>query len=281
MFLAIAGSGYPLVPPTSIPLVDPRAHKVLVTYCKGWHIIPFPEVFSRHSGTCLILGDRTITSPPFQIKVGDCFRLGSVGLVVSEMRADGEADQRIDAKTLEFLKDEALAFDNSGDMATLAADEEKYGLNGGFSSVADGEYEYGDGEGGDDGEGGGGRDDCNTPVRASSVDSCGTTGYLESPECKPCAPNSNKGKNKGTTPNCSSALGSGGITPGERFVCYMCYENHDTEEDALVAPCDCKGDTRYLHVQCLQKWYQASITGKLFLFISYFLFVLGFWILPP
>ena len=32
-------------------------------------------------------------------------------------------------------------------------------------------------------------------------------------------------------------------------------------EDALVAPCDCRGDTRYLHVQCLQKWYQASITG--------------------
>ena len=26
-------------------------------------------------------------------------------------------------------------------------------------------------------------------------------------------------------------------------------------QDPLVAPCDCKGDTRYLHVQCLQKWY--------------------------
>lgn len=41
---------------------------------------------------------------------------------------------------------------------------------------------------------------------------------------------------------------------GERFVCYMCYETHDTPSDPLVAPCDCKGDTRYLHVQCLQKW---------------------------
>ena len=25
-----------------------------------------------------------------------------------------------------------------------------------------------------------------------------------------------------------------------------------------MAPCDCKGDTRYLHVQCLQKWYLSS-----------------------
>lgn len=62
-----------------------------------------------------------------QVKVGDCFRLGSVGLVVSEMRADGEVEQRIDAKTLEFLKDEALAFDTNGDLATLAADEERLG----------------------------------------------------------------------------------------------------------------------------------------------------------
>lgn len=246
---AIVGSGYPLVPPTALPLADPRAHKILVTYCKGWHIIPFPEVFSRHSGTCLILGDRTITSPPFQIKVGDCFRLGSVGLVVSEMRADGENEQRIDAKTLEFLKDEALAFDTSGDMATLAADEEKYGIDG--HSGADG---HGDGE----------ADDCNTPVRgASSMDSVGTNGYiLDTPECKPCA----------KSPN----LGSGGITPGERFVCYMCYENHDTEDDALVAPCDCKGDTRYLHVQCLQKWYQASITGNLHILFYKFLHIFCF-----
>jgi hypothetical protein len=52
-----------------------------------------------------------------------------------------------------------------------------------------------------------------------------------------------------------------GIANGEKFICYMCYETHDTAEDPLVAPCDCKGDTRYLHVQCLQKWYHSSICG--------------------
>ena len=49
---------------------------------------------------------------PFPIKLGDCFRLGSVGLVVSEMRtADGGDDQRLDNKTLQYLKDEALEFE--------------------------------------------------------------------------------------------------------------------------------------------------------------------------
>ena len=52
-----------------------------------------------------------------------------------------------------------------------------------------------------------------------------------------------------------------GITNGEKFICYMCYETHDTPEDPLVAPCECRGDTRYLHVQCLQKWYHSSVCG--------------------
>ena len=32
-----------------------------------------------------------------------------------------------------------------------------------------------------------------------------------------------------------------GIANGERFICYMCYETHDTAEDPLVAPCECRG----------------------------------------
>jgi len=40
------------------------------------------------------------------MKLGDCFRLGSVGLVVSELKtADGE-EQRLDSSIVQFLKDE-------------------------------------------------------------------------------------------------------------------------------------------------------------------------------
>jgi len=41
-------------------------------------------------------------------------------------------------------------------------------------------------------------------------------------------------------------------------VCYMCYEGSNAADDPLVSPCDCRGDTRWLHVACLQRWYTAT-----------------------
>jgi E3 ubiquitin-protein ligase DOA10 len=36
--------------------------------------------------------------------------------------------------------------------------------------------------------------------------------------------------------------------------CYMCFDSEDEPDNPLIAPCDCRGDTRYVHLQCLQKW---------------------------
>jgi hypothetical protein len=44
--------------------------------------------------------------------------------------------------------------------------------------------------------------------------------------------------------------------------CYMCFDDEDTEENPLVAPCLCKGGTRYVHVECLQKWQCAAADDK-------------------
>ncbi len=57
----------------------------------------------------------------------------------------------------------------------------------------------------------------------------------------------------------SSSANKMGLTRGERYICYMCYETHDTATDPLVAPCECRGDTRYLHVKCLQRWFHSSM----------------------
>ena len=203
------------MPPADLVIPDSRAHKLFITHCHGWQLIPFPEVFSRHSCTCLVVGDRNNSSTPFVIKIGDCFRLGSVGLVVSELKIEGEEEQRIDAKTLQFLKDEALAFDTNEDLAALASDEMQQEAedDGRDSVVGKGDKDKGDtatvkGEGEDDGGAG------------------------------------------------------GGLTNGEKYICYMCYETHNTAEDPLVTPCECRGDTRFLHVHCLQKWYQSSAFGS-------------------
>lgn len=213
---ALAASERPLLEPSEIPIPDSRAHKVLVTHIDKWYAIPAPEVFSRHSGTCLILGDRTHTSPPYSLKLGDCFRFGSVGLVVTEMKLEGGEVRRLDSSIVQFLKDEALAFDSEGDMAALAMDESALEN----STVLD--------------------------------DSLGPSA-LEQSVGSECMTDRNTDMTESPSRRCT------GMAMGERFICYMCYETHDTADDPLVAPCDCRGDTRYLHVQCLQKWYQASM----------------------
>lgn len=58
---ALQSSEYAMLPPVEISLGDSRAHKLLVVHANGWHAIPAPETFSRHSGTCVILGDRNNT----------------------------------------------------------------------------------------------------------------------------------------------------------------------------------------------------------------------------
>ena len=58
---ALQSSKYAMLPPVEISLGDSRAHKLLVVHANGWHAIPAPETFSRHSGTCVILGDRNNT----------------------------------------------------------------------------------------------------------------------------------------------------------------------------------------------------------------------------
>ncbi|KAF1782365.1 Zinc finger, RING/FYVE/PHD-type [Phytophthora cactorum] len=41
---------------------------------------------------------------------------------------------------------------------------------------------------------------------------------------------------------------------GKRF-CYICYDgDEDPDNNPLVAPCHCKGDTKYVHLDCLQRW---------------------------
>jgi hypothetical protein len=195
--------------PREISLLDSRAHQLLISYSNSsWYAISSPEIFSRHSGTCIIIGDRQNPGPPYKVQLGDCFRLGSVGVVVSEIKTSDSpgTEKKLDNKRLQYLREEALAFETDQDEAALAADEEEeiFTKKKQKSGLPGGDETFHEGSGG-----GGGVGDNPSP-----------------------------------------------------FFCYMCYETHDTPEDHLVAPCDCKGDTRYLHVQCLQKWYQSSVCGS-------------------
>ena len=53
----------------------------------------------------------------------------------------------------------------------------------------------------------------------------------------------------------------------ENPVCYMCFDEEDTEDNPLITPCKCSGDTKYVHVDCLRKWHTAE-ADNLICFLS-------------
>ena len=58
---------------------------------------------------------------------------------------------------------------------------------------------------------------------------------------------------------CTQAV-TAGEPPAESAVplCYICYDPASAE-NPLVSPCQCKGDTKYVHYNCLQNWH---LNGK-------------------
>lgn len=46
-------------------------------------------------------------------------------------------------------------------------------------------------------------------------------------------------------------------------MCYMCFDDEDTDDNPLISPCKCRGDTRYVHVGCLRKWHTAEADNQI------------------
>jgi hypothetical protein len=46
-------------------------------------------------------------------------------------------------------------------------------------------------------------------------------------------------------------------------VCYMCFDEEDTEDNPMITPCKCSGDTKYVHVECLRKWHTAEADNQI------------------
>mmetsp|Transcript_37689 Transcript_37689/g.91541 ORF Transcript_37689/g.91541 Transcript_37689/m.91541 type:complete len:353 (-) Transcript_37689:1627-2685(-) len=53
------------------------------------------------------------------------------------------------------------------------------------------------------------------------------------------------------------------VATGDKPVCYMCFDDEDTDENPLITPCKCIGDTKFVHVECLRKWHTAEADNKI------------------
>eukprot|EP00535_Pseudo-nitzschia_heimii_P005819 CAMPEP_0197175324 /NCGR_PEP_ID=MMETSP1423-20130617/1574_1 /TAXON_ID=476441 /ORGANISM="Pseudo-nitzschia heimii, Strain UNC1101" /LENGTH=611 /DNA_ID=CAMNT_0042624447 /DNA_START=339 /DNA_END=2174 /DNA_ORIENTATION=- len=173
-------------------LSDTRACQLLVTtHGKSFWVVPAPEAFSRHSGTCRLLGDRKHPPAPHTLQVGDFLRVGSVGVVVIETHNGVENRVLSEEKIQKIMKDTT----NS---------------NQGFLDLPET-----DGENSED-----------------SLDEAADNISAERPE-------------------------------GDKPVCYMCFDDEDTDDNPLITPCKCIGDTAYVHVECLRKWHTAEADNQI------------------
>jgi hypothetical protein len=87
-------------------LSDTRACQLLVTtHGKSFWVVPAPEAFSRHSGTCRLLGDRKHPPASHTLAVGDFLRVGSVGVVVIETHDGVENRVLSEEKIQKIMKD--------------------------------------------------------------------------------------------------------------------------------------------------------------------------------
>lgn len=87
-------------------LSDTRACQLLVTtHGKSFWVVPAPEAFSRHSGTCRLLGDRKHPPASHTLQVGDFLRVGSVGVVVIETHDGVENRVLSEEKIQKIMKD--------------------------------------------------------------------------------------------------------------------------------------------------------------------------------
>lgn len=43
-------------------------------------------------------------------------------------------------------------------------------------------------------------------------------------------------------------------------ICRFCFEGE--EEGPLISPCDCRGDQKYVHLQCLRRWQRMVLVSQ-------------------
>jgi hypothetical protein len=122
-------------------LSDTRACQLLVTtHAKSFWVVPAPEAFSRHSGTCRLLGDRKHPAAPHTLQVGDFLRVGSVGVVVIETHDGVENRVLSEDKIQKIMKDTTNSNGGFLDLAETDGGKSKilfyiYEMTSGFESL--------------------------------------------------------------------------------------------------------------------------------------------------
>ncbi|KAF1322853.1 Fha domain protein, partial [Globisporangium splendens] len=213
------------------------------------------ERFSGHTGVCRVLGSKKYPIVPHNLQIGDLLRIGSVGLVVCEVNRTTreETQESLSEEEYDFLKEHYLSlplqqtFHHPTESQRQQQphdgehdDDDEDDVIGGHHPANSNNNKhhrrgFRAGETSDEGES---EEDRKTADNLAMEDTCEDDDELSA--------SMNGGVER--------SIGASGMASGKKF-CYICYDgDEEPEENPLVAPCNCKGDTKYVHLNCLQRW---------------------------
>lgn len=182
-----------------------------------FYAIPRLEPFSRISGICKIIGDRSShSSEKYALEVGDMFRVGSVGLVVTQICLSSTMIESIQEEQMTLLK----------------------------YQVSDAVF--------DDGDYGEATEDAR-PSR-KSVDGRLTASMTKSMDMEAMA------KTHGNQSTESGSVGS--EDEDYESLCYICCDPETTAANPLLAACQCKGGTKWIHLNCFEQMLTSQTENR-------------------
>ncbi|CAM9817402.1 unnamed protein product, partial [Phaeothamnion confervicola] len=226
---------------------DHRAKQLLVVPSDDKFVaVAAPEAFSRHSGTCMILGGQGAyshgSSKSYELKLGNFLRIGSVGVVVSEIHT-GTASGVAAAAAASG----GAAVGGGGAVASGAAVAGGAGVAGGAATGGGGA--------------GAGEYKCLSWEELTCLKGDIAAIQKDLVTLEALTAQEEDSQKLAKAGGGAAAVAAAAAAAGGKM-CYMCFDDADDADNPLVAPCECKGDTRYVHLNCLQKWHTTSSENK-------------------
>jgi len=221
--------------PKEVLLPSCKASQLLLSpTVNGYYAVAPAAIFTRHSGTCRVLGGAIHKHSVLQeLHLGDILRLGSVGLVVSEIcLEEGQAPKFLTASAVECLQQDAAS--------VLMRDVAEGAANSTACQSTDKDVM---------------EDMLKNQKRGQRL------GSLRASNGSP------KGSiSQQSAKNLPRKSSSG--TLNEERMCYVCFDDADSEADPILAPCQCSGGTKWIHLNCLQTWSKSNQRSQVCLAVS-------------
>lgn len=243
--------------PMEVLVDDSRATSLTIKNRRGEFICgPSLERFSGHTGACRVLGNKKLPIVPHALQLGDFIRIGSVGLVVCEINREclsgstaRDSGLNTTTPTSECLTEDQLRVLKQTFLSYPLLDEQRCPPQGPRTSWNPVHNTMTTIDDVDDDRSN------NTNNTTTSGDECVAVKPQQQQDEDPeedeeleeeDAPNNTSDEEEDARVNHHCTMSK---------LCYICYDDEqDLNVNPLVAPCECKGDTKYVHLNCLLRW---------------------------